>query len=272
MSKDKLTDAIGGIGDDLIAEAKAGKPVMIYWRRIVAAAACLVILTGIFYIVLSQTDSTNAPPILQNTTATPVFPQHSGPSSSTVMPSTNNGHTEIPILVINGADMYDQLFLAAEDQTVFAQNQNFIKTFGNREALKEFAGVLNRLPIPQMEGAACTMLEYIPAYKMLNITQQSPDGKRYSFTFQLDSDRALEIREDFAKRNMLCEQEWNVPGSTTFKTITEFKKQYTIFDVYGCWIDIDGTLVNFSCDGLTGNVTAEAVLAQISIGNTLNWN
>lgn len=99
-----------------------------------------------------------------------------------------------------------------------------------------------------------------------------PDGKRYSFTFQLDSDRALEIREDFAKRNMLCEQEWNVPGSTTFKTITEFKKQYTIFDVYGCWIDIDGTLVNFSCDGLTGNVTAEAVLAQISIGNTLNWN
>ena len=42
MSKDKLTDAIGGIGDDLIAEAKAGKPVMIYWRRIVAAAACLV--------------------------------------------------------------------------------------------------------------------------------------------------------------------------------------------------------------------------------------
>ena len=99
-----------------------------------------------------------------------------------------------------------------------------------------------------------------------------PDGKRYSFTFQLDSDRALEIREDFAKRNMLCEQEWNVPGSTTFKTITEFKKQYTIFDVYGCWMDIDGTLVNFSCDGLTGNVTAEAVLAQISIGNTLNWN
>ena len=71
-----------------------------------------------------------------------------------------------------------------------------------------------------------------------------PDGKRYSFTFQLDSDRALEIREDFAKRNMLCEQEWNVPGSTTFKTITEFKKQYTIFDVYGCWIDIDGTLVD----------------------------
>ena len=99
-----------------------------------------------------------------------------------------------------------------------------------------------------------------------------PDGKRYSFTFHLDSDRALEIREDFAKRNMLCEQEWNVPGSTTFKTITEFKKQYTIFDVYGCWMDIDGTLVNFSCDGLTGNVTAEAVLAQISIGNTLNWN
>ena len=99
-----------------------------------------------------------------------------------------------------------------------------------------------------------------------------PDGKRYSFTFQLDSNRALEIREDFAKRNMLCEQEWNVPGSTTFKTITEFKKQYTIFDVYGCWMDIDGTLVNFSCDGLTGNVTAEAVLAQISIGNTLNWN
>lgn len=99
-----------------------------------------------------------------------------------------------------------------------------------------------------------------------------PDGKRYSFTFQLDSDRALEIREDFARLNMLCEQEWNVPGSTTFKTITEFKKQYTIFDVYGCWMDIDGTLVNFSCDGLTGNVTAEAVLAQISIGNTLNWN
>ena len=99
-----------------------------------------------------------------------------------------------------------------------------------------------------------------------------PDGKRYSFTFQLDSDRALEIREDFAKRNMLCEQEWNVPGSTTFKTITEFKKQYTIFDVYGCWMDIDGTLVNFSCDGLTGNVTAEAVLAQISVGNTLYWN
>ena len=61
-----------------------------------------------------------------------------------------------------------------------------------------------------------------------------PDSKRYSFTFHLDSDRALEIREDFAKRNMLCEQEWNVPGSTTFKTITEFKKQYTIFDVYGC--------------------------------------
>jgi RNA polymerase sigma-70 factor (ECF subfamily) len=99
-----------------------------------------------------------------------------------------------------------------------------------------------------------------------------PDGKRYSYTFHLDSDRALEIREDFAKRNMLCEQEWNVPGSTTFKTITEFKKQYTIFDVYGCWIDIDGTLVNFSCDGLTGNVTAEAVLAQISVGNTLYWN
>ena len=40
----------------------------------------------------------------------------------------------------------------------------------------------------------------------------------------------------------------------------------------GTSLKVDGTLVNFSCDGLTGNVTAEAVLAQISIGNTLNWN
>lgn len=307
MSKDKMTDAIGGIGDDLIVEAKKNRGGIIVFRRIAAAAACLVLLIGVFYLTFPKGQDEPDNSVLQNTTAATVRPTTApsivpttyptqppttvkptapttvkpivpttarplGPSSSTVMPSTNNGQPAIPILVITDEDKYNQLFLAAEDVSVLNQHQDFIAAFGNQDDLQQFMNKLNKLPIPQTEGAVCTILEYIPNYQMLNITLRAPDGVSYSFTFELDADRADEILEGFADRNMLAEQEWTVLGSETFKTVTEFKKRYDFSDEYGCWVEINGVLANFSCRGMRGNVSIDSILAQLSIGNTLYWN
>lgn len=54
MSTYKLLDAIGMVGDDLIAEARQQKPVFPL-RRIVATAACLVLIIGIFSLLLQIT-------------------------------------------------------------------------------------------------------------------------------------------------------------------------------------------------------------------------
>ena len=307
MSKDKMTDAIGGIGDDLIVEAKKNRGGIIVFRRIAAAAACLVLLIGVFYLTFPKGQDEPDNSVLQNTTAATVRPTTApsivpttyptqppttvkptapttvkpivpttarplSPSSSTVMPSTNNGQPAIPILVITDEDKYNQLFLAAEDVSVLNQHQDFIAAFGNQDDLKQFMNKLNKLPIPQTEGAACTILEYIPDYQMLNITLQTPQEAVYSFTFELNADRANEILEGFADRNMLVEQEWTVLGSETFKTVTAFEKLYDFSDTHGCWVEINGMLANFSCKGLGKTISAENVIEQLSIGETLIWN
>ena len=189
------------------------------------------------------------------------------------MPSTsNNNQFAYPPLVITDGEKYNQLFAAAEDVSVLIQHQDFMQTFGNQDELKQFVDVLNQLPLPQMEGATCTMMEYIPEYQMLNITLQVPNDVVYSFTFELNAERADEILEGFADRNMLVAQEWIVPGCETFKTVTEFKLLSTIFPGrYGCWVEINGMLANFSCNGLAGDVSIDTILAQLSIGNTLYW-
>lgn len=311
MSKDKLTDAIGGIGDDLIAEAKERRVGIVVFRRIAAAAACLAILMGAFYLAMHKAEQTPAEPILQNstaptntptimpsipTTATPISssrkPTNSRPtasttlsfapstrpttppivSSTTVMPSTSNDQVFTPSLVIRSEEMYEQLFLAADDVSVMIKHQDFIKSFSNQDELKAFVNKLRQLPIPQIDGAVCTLLEYIPDNQMLNITLQVYDEVAYSFTFELSAQRADEILEGFADRNMLLEQEWAVPGCETFKSVTEFKLLSTIFPGrYGCWVEINGMLASFSCNGLTGNVQAEDVFGEISIGNTIIW-
>ena len=81
MSKDKLTDAIGGIGDDLIAEAKARKPVMLYWRRIVAVAACLTIIASLCYMFIpgihwQDSPAKPKPHIIQISASTPTTPHN----------------------------------------------------------------------------------------------------------------------------------------------------------------------------------------------------
>ena len=310
MSKDKLTDAIGGIGDDLIVAAKKSRNGIIVFRRIAAAAACLVILMGAFYLATPKEEQTPTDPVLQNTTvptnpptiapsapttATPISssrkPTNSRPTASTtlsfatdpttppivsstsVAPSTSNENPfEYPPLVIWDGEKYNQLFAAAEDVSVLIQHQDFMKTFGNQDKLKAFVNTLQQLPIPQAEGAVCNILEYIPDYQMLNIGLQTPDGVGYSFTFELNPDRAEEILEDFANRNLISEQEWTVQGCETFKTATEFKLLSTIFPGrYGCWIEIDGWLANFTGSDLPKNVTFEDIAGQLSFGNTLGW-
>ncbi len=69
MSKDKLTDAIGGIGDDLIVAAKKNRTGIIVFRRVAAAAACLAILAGVVYVGFPKDEPSSNPPVLQNTTA-----------------------------------------------------------------------------------------------------------------------------------------------------------------------------------------------------------
>lgn len=81
MSKDILTDAIGGIGDDLIAEAKARKPVMIYWRRVVATAACLAIIASLCYMFIpgihrQDSPTKPTPHIIQISASTPTTPNN----------------------------------------------------------------------------------------------------------------------------------------------------------------------------------------------------
>lgn len=305
MSKDKLTDAIGGIGDDLIAAAKKDRSGIIVFRRIAAAAACTALLVGVFCLNFPKDNNESPPPILQNTTATTFKPttrpttapttrprpttvstttkpttttKPSGasttPSSSTVMASTSNENPfKYPPLVIRDEDVYNQLFAATEDVSIFAQNQDFVKAFGNQDELKAFVDKLQKLPIPHAEGAVCIILEYIPDYQMLNITLQTPDGVGYSFTFELISDRADEICESFANRNMLVEQEWTVQGCETFKTVTEFKLLSTIFPGrYGCWVEIDGWLANFTGSNLPNNTELGDILTQLSFGNTLHWD
>lgn len=71
---------------------------------------------------------------------------------------------------------------------------------------------------------------------------------------------------------MLVEQEWTVPGCETFKTVTEFKLLSTIFPGrYGCWVEIDGWLANFTGSNLPKNVTFKDIAGQLSFGNTLGW-
>lgn len=319
MSKDKLTDAIGGIGDDLIVAAKKSRNGIIVFRRIAAAAACLVILMGAFYMLLPRKQPDPINPVLQNTTAPTIVPTtrptelpttvapsvpttvrptssstkpiNSRPTASTtlsfatapttppivsstsVAPSTSNENPfEYPPLVIWDGEKYNQLFAAAADVSVMIQHQDFMKTFGNQDKLKAFVNTLQQLPIPQAEGAVCNILEYIPDYQMLNITLQTPDGVSYSFTFELNPDRADEIRESFANRNMLLEQEWTVQGCETFKTVTEFKLLSTIFPGrYGCWVEIDGWLANFTGNNLPNNTELGDILTQLSFSDTLYW-
>ena len=310
MSKDKLTDAIGGIGDDLIAAAKKSRNGIMVFRRIAAAAACLVILMGAFYLATPKEEQTPTDPVLQITTvptnpptiapsapatATPISssrkPTNSRPTASTtlsfatdpttppivsstsVAPSTSNENPfEYPPLVIWDGEKYNQLFAASEDVSVLIQHQDFMQTFGNQDKLKAFVNTLQQLPIPQAEGAVCNILEYIPDYQMLNIGLQTPDGVGYSFTFELNPERAEEICEGFADRNMLLEQEWTVPGCETFKTVTEFNLLSTIFPGrYGCWVEVDGWLANFTGSDLPKNVTFEDIAGQLSFGNTLGW-
>ena len=304
MSKNKLTDAIGGIGDDLILEAKKSRSGIIVWRRIAAAAACMALLVGVFCLTFPKDNDESIPPILQNTTAPTFIPttrpttapttrprpttvpttnkpttttKPSGtattPSSSTVAPSTGNDNQfAYPPLVIRDGEKYNQMFAAAENESVFAQHQDFIKSFGNQDELKAFVIKLQQLPIPQIEGAVCTILEYSPDYQMLNISLQAPDGVGYSFTFELNLDRADEICEGFADRNMLAEQEWTVQGCETFKTVTEFKLLSTIFPGrYGCWEEIDGWLANFQGSNLPNNIKLSDILTQLSFCDTLYW-
>ena len=306
MSKDKLTDAIGGIGDDLIAAAKKSRNGIIVFRRIAAAAACLVILVGAFYLATPKDEQAPTDPVLQNTTmptiapsvpttATPRSssrnPANSRPTASTtlsfatdpttppivsstsVAPSTSNENPfEYPPLVIWDGEKYNQLFAAAEDVSVLIQHQDFMQTFGNQDKLKTFVNTLQQLPIPQAEGAVCNILEYIPDYQMLNIGLQAPNGVAYSFTFELNPERAEEICEGFADRNMLLEQEWTVPGCETFQTVTEFQLLSTIFPGrYGCWVEIDGWLANFTGNNLPNNTELGDILTQLSFGDTLYW-
>ena len=345
MSKNKLMDAIGGIGDDLIANAKKNRTAIIMWRRIAAAAACLVVLGGAIYLSMPKTEPEENQTIMQNTTVStststvatvtkPIFvpttrpktapttrvttkpttkaptlpttakttlphssstkPTNARPtastthtfapttkpttstiiSSTTVAPSTgNNSQFAYPPLVITDGEKYTQLFAAAEDVSELIQHQDFMQTFGNQDELKKFVNKLQQLPIPQIEGAVCTILEYIPDYQMLNIALQTPDGVGYSFTFELNKDRANVIREDFAKRNMIFEQEWTVPGCETFKTVTEFKLLYTIFPGhYGCWVEINGWLANFTGTNLPNNIELDDILTQLSFGDTVYWD
>lgn len=319
MSKDKLTDAIGDIGDDLIVAAKKSRSGVIVFRRI-AAAACLALLVGVFCLTFPRDNDELIPPILQNTTApsiepttrptqipttiapsvpttvrpissstkpinsrptastTPSFATDSTtrpiPSSTTVAPSTGNDNQfAYPPLVITDGEKYTQLFAAAEDVSVLIQHQDFMRTFGNQDELKAFVKKLQQMPIPKADKAVCTVLEYIPDYQMLNIGLQTSDGVGYSFTFELNSDRADEICEGFADRNMLAEQEWTVQGCETFKTVTEFKLLSNIFPGrYGCWIEIDGWLANFTGSNLPNNIKLDDILTQLSFGDNLYWD
>lgn len=44
MKSEKILDAIGMVGDDLVAEAKKKKPLRFRWKALVAAAACVVLI------------------------------------------------------------------------------------------------------------------------------------------------------------------------------------------------------------------------------------
>lgn len=299
MSKDKMTDAIGGIGDDLILEAKKNRSGIIMFRRIAVAAACMALLVGVFCLTFPKDEDGSIAPILQNTTAptftptarpttapttrprpatVPTTNKPTGtattPSSTSIMPTTSNQQPATPFLVITDKDQYNQLFLSADDASVFMQHQDFIATFGNQHALKSFVNKLQYLPIPHIEEAACTIMEYIPDQQMLNITLETPNNAGYSFTYQLSTDRASEILDDFANRNMIAVQEWTIMGCESFKTVTQFKSLYgdVIPGHYGCWMEINGWLANFSCNGLSGDVNLNSILAQLSIENTVHWN
>lgn len=56
MKSEKLLDAIGMVGDDLIAEAKQKHKTAVYWKRVVAAAACLALVIGLVIAMLPKED------------------------------------------------------------------------------------------------------------------------------------------------------------------------------------------------------------------------
>lgn len=58
MSSDKLIEAIGFIGDDLIAEAKMPRIHIIPWKRIIAAAACLALVIGLLLLIMPDENGT----------------------------------------------------------------------------------------------------------------------------------------------------------------------------------------------------------------------
>lgn len=95
MSKDKITDAIGGIGDDLILEAKKNRSGIIMFRRIAAAAACMALLVGVFCLTFPKDEDGSIVPILQNTTA-PTFTPHrpSNHSAHNPSPSYHGAHNK----------------------------------------------------------------------------------------------------------------------------------------------------------------------------------
>ena len=73
MSKNKMIDAIGDIGDDLIVNAKKPMKAVIIWRGIAVAAACVALFVGTFFLVQPKNEPPAGENIMQNT-AHPRFP------------------------------------------------------------------------------------------------------------------------------------------------------------------------------------------------------
>lgn len=318
MSKDKLTDALGGIGDDLILEAKKSRAGIIFLRRFVAASACLAILMGAFFMLLPKNEPDATDPVLQNTTATPVAPttapttmpsiapttikptqpttilpptsstvvsstaapstttrpaDNQNPSSSTVAVPTHNEQPAIPMLVISTGEMYAEMFAAAEDQTIFAQSQPLIRTFGNRDELKEFLVLLQSLPLPSIDGMRCISLEYFPTFQRLALAYSADNGLSYGFMFDLDLAQVADTKKNLQRDDLINEQTWTVTGADSFVTVTDLQKGLAtnLGQNYNCWLEINGVWAYLNCSQAPNNLTLDAIIARISIGNALYW-
>lgn len=86
MKSEKLMDAIGMVGDDLIAEAKTPRKRTIRWQRIAAAAACLALIIACFLLWFPGKESPqisgSIPTITTTAPAIPTVP--------TTVPPNNN--------------------------------------------------------------------------------------------------------------------------------------------------------------------------------------
>ena len=99
MKQEKLLDAIGMVGEDLIVEAKQLEKKRIYWKPYVAVAACLVLIFSVFAIAKpfqSDKPDVTAPDILQRDPITIPF---TSPSEATVVtdPTVPQNPTDPPI-------------------------------------------------------------------------------------------------------------------------------------------------------------------------------